>query len=561
MTRDSSSCFRRLSAALALIAPLLLQSASIRAEVETLRPGAAVAQIALRLASPVPLAVEGIVLDRGRLAEIYGARGGAPLWQGHPAWTAALEAAIADAASQGIPPESLGLESLRRAHGDVALTAAERDLLLTDRFLAYGAILVRGRVAIASIEDMWALPVPVFDPASAIAGLERLGPTAALESLAPASRSYERLRGALLHYELLVAAGGWQGLPVGTSLRLSDRGPLVVLLRQRLAAEGELPENLAGSEAFDAALALALSSFQRPNGLLADGRLGPATLAALNLTAADRVQQIRVNLERLRAMPHAMPPMRIEVQEASQMLTLYRAGKPALVSRVIVGAPIHPTPVLAATVERVVLDVAWDVPASIIGREIQPRLQSDPGYLARNHFVILGHAGGDPTGQDLDWRGTDILSMGWRLRQLPGPWNALGSVLLDMPNPYDVYLHDTPQRNLFALQQRDLSHGCVRVAAARDLGAALLGAPLPAPGGSTRSVPLATAMPVYFLYQTAFVDEDGTVEFRNDIYGRDARLAAAMALLDHEPSAPGTLPIAAGKSRPQIPPNLANVSP
>jgi murein L,D-transpeptidase YcbB/YkuD len=544
MTRVLTTTSRRLPSALAFLALLVLQTTSTRAAEEGVAPDAGMTEIALRLSSPIPLAVEGITLDRDQLIAIYGARGGTPLWQGNPAWPAALEAAIADAGSHGIPPESLGLDSLQHALRDVTLDVADRDLLLTDRFLVYGAILAHGRVAIASIEDLWGLPAPVFDPASAIALLERSGPTAALQALAPTSSGYELLRIALYRYEQMVAAGGWQPLPVDSSLCLSDRGPLVALLRQRLAAEGALPENLAGSEEFDAALERALSSFQRSHGLLADGRLGPATLAALNVPAVDRVQQIRVNLERLRAMPHAMPLTRIEVQEASQVLTFYSDNKPALVSRVIVGAPIHPTPVLAAAVERLVLDPAWDVPASIVEREIQPRLQRDPGYLLRNHYVILGRGDGDPTGQDLDWRKTDILSMGWRLRQLPGPWNALGNVMLDMPNQFGVYLHDTPQHDLFALQRRALSHGCVRVAAVRDLGAALLGAALPAPGGTTRSVQLATPMPVYFFYQTAFADADGTVEFRDDICGRDARLGAAIALFDGGSSAPGPFPIA-----------------
>ena len=154
--------------------------------------------------------------------------------------------------------------------------------------------------------------------------------------------------------------------------------------------------------------------------------------------------------------------------------------------------------------------------------------------------MILGREGGDPTGQDLDWKTTDFLAMGWQLRQLPGPWNALGSVMLDMPNQFDVYLHDTPYHNVFALPQRALSHGCVRVDLARDLASALLGAPLPAPGGPTRTAPLDAQVPVYFLYETAFVDVNGIVEFRDDIYGRDNRLAAAIAAAEagtHLPSA------------------------
>lgn len=499
------------------------------------------------LASASPLAVEGVVLDRAMIAAVYKRRQNRTVWSAHPDWPAALAAAVAGAEEHGIPPESLGLSSLQRGLGDPALDPARRDLFLTDRFLAYGAVLARGRVDLGGIEKLWALPAPAFDPVAAVAALEAAGgPAAALASLAPTAPDYKGLQAALARYEAYAAIGSWESLPSGTKLRLGDRGPMMQLLRRRLAAEGDLAGGEAESPLFDASLEAAVLGFQERHGLLADGRVGPATLAALNLTAADRVRQIRVNLERLRAMPHALPPTRIEVQQASQMLTLYGDGRPVLVSRVIVGAPIHPTPVLKAAVERVVLDPAWDVPASIIRNEIRPRLARDPGYLARNHYVVLG---GGPAG--------------WRLRQLPGPWNALGTVMLDMPNPFDVYLHDTPLRNLFALPQRALSHGCVRVEAVRELAGLLLGAPLPEPGGPTRGVPLAAPMPVYFLYQTVFADSDGSVAFRDDIYGRDARLATALAGIERNfpPPSPVISLDSPTKSCPEIAANFAELPP
>ena len=504
-------------------------------------------EIAQRLAVPGPLAVEGILLDRAALLAVYQSRQNRPIWAGYPGWPAALETAIAASDRDGIPPESLGLASLQRALGDQALGSADRDLLLTDRFLAYGAALARGRVDMASIDPLWALPAPIFDPVAAVARLESAGgPAPALQAMVPDSADYDRLRGALARYEAIAATGGWEILSPSTNLRLGDQGPGVQLLRRRLAAEGGLAADLAENPSFDLGLEAAVNSFQSRHGLLVDGHVGPTTVAALNLTAADRARQIRINLERLRASPHAYPATRIEVQQASQMLTFYRDGKPVLVSRVVVGAPLHPTPVLEAVVERVVLDPAWDVPASIIRNEIRPRLARDPGYLARNHYVVRGDNG---------------------LRQLPGPWNALGSVMLDMPNPFDVYLHDTPMQKFFALPQRALSHGCVRVEAVRELAGDLLGAPLPPPGsGPTRGVALAAPMPVYFLYQTAFAAADGTVEFRDDIYGRDARLAGVLAGVDQGPAeawAPAlsrAVP-ADAKSCPEIAANLAELRP
>jgi murein L,D-transpeptidase YcbB/YkuD len=191
--------------------------------------------------------------------------------------------------------------------------------------------------------------------------------------------------------------------------------------------------------------------------------------------------------------------------------------------RAIVGAPEHPTPVLHARMTSVLFNPPWNVPWSIIQNEIRPLLKRDPGYLERNGYAYVERNGGR------------------QLEQLPGPNNALGQIKFEMPNLDDIYLHDTPTRTLFARSRRALSHGCVRVEDPRGLASLVL-APSPAAApdaidqavasGETLSVPLPHAIPVYLLYWTAFVDADGQVEFRDDIYGRDRRLAAALEARD-----------------------------
>jgi murein L,D-transpeptidase YcbB/YkuD len=419
---------------------------------------------------------------------------------------------------------------MRQALADPGLDASDRELLLSDRFLAYAAILARGQISPNSYWSDWALPSQRFDPVAAAASLASAGgPAAALQSLRPGSADYAGLQQALARYAGAQAAGGWPVL-AATHLKPGASGQAVIDLRWRLAAEGYLTPGQAVSAAFDIELASAVMLFQRRHGLADDGAVGPLTLAALNVGAAERAGQIRLNLERWREMPRLWPATRIEVNVPAQTLTYYRGGSVALSSRVIVGDPKHHTPVLAAAVERVILDPAWNIPASIIANEIQPRLARDPGYLARTHTIILGRGAGDPYGRDVDWRHTRVLAMGWRLRQLPGAWNSLGSVVLDMPSPFDVYLHDTPVRSLFAQSQRALSHGCIRVEQVRALAALLLGLPeLPPAGGETRAIELTAPVAVYLLYQTAFIDQEGAVEFRDDIYGRDEKLAELLA--------------------------------
>jgi murein L,D-transpeptidase YcbB/YkuD len=238
MVRLLSLGLRALSSVLVIGAlGLCLAGGRAIAEGTTALPPAqaqAATEIAARLADPAPLSVEGIALDRTPLVAVFSARQNAPLWEGHPDWPAGLEVALAASANEGIPPESLGLTALQRALADPALSPAQRDLFLTDRFLAYGAMLARGRIDLASIETLWALPAPVFDPITAAAGLEKMGgPAMALQSLAPASADYDHLRIALARYETLAAAGGWESLPAGTKLRAGDQGPMVQLLRRR----------------------------------------------------------------------------------------------------------------------------------------------------------------------------------------------------------------------------------------------------------------------------------------------------------------------------------------
>jgi len=559
MARRLTFWARRAAGALVISVLLVLLARVSPAAADSVPAAPSYAQeISARLQSTMPLAVEGFLLDRALLVQVYRKRANAAIWEDHAHWAVSLQNALADAGTEGIPPASLGLQALQQALADPALAPAERDLILTDRFLAYAAILAHGRIDISSIDALWTLPAPLFDPAAAITSLIAAdGPAPVLQQMLPSSAGYERLRAAYGKYQQIAALGGWRSLPAATSLKFGDTGPLVASLSDRLAAEGDLASNQAGIGTFGTVLANAVSRFQQRHGLLVDGRVGPATLAALDISAEDRVRQLGINLERLRAMPRAWPATRIEAEQSSQMLTYYRDGKPLLVSRIIVGQANHPTPVLAAEVYRIVLDPAWVVPTSIIQHEIQPRLRWDPGYLAKNHMEITGREGGDPTGQDLNWKKTNILAMGWGLRQLPGPWNALGSVMLDMPNPFDVYLHDTPFHNLFNLPQRALSHGCVRVDLARELAGDLLGATLPDPGAPTRIVPLAKPVPVFFLYQTAFADADGTVEFRDDIYGSDARLAAAIDAVEEGVPEPSVGPIDTGPAIPGIAADLA----
>jgi murein L,D-transpeptidase YcbB/YkuD len=388
------------------------------------------------------------------------------------------------------------------------------------------------------VDRDWAIEPPSFDAAAQLAhALEADAVPAWLGGLQPARPEYAALVEALARYRRL-AAMGWPTLPAGEPLRSGDRGGRVRALRARLAAAGDLAPGELDDDRYGSEVAAAVRRFQARHGLAPDGIVGRATHRALDVPAAARAAQIALNLERWRWLPDDFGPRHVVANAAAATVELIDNGRVRLASRAVVGDPHHPTPVVASRVEAVVFHPVWHIPASIAHREIVPRLVGEPRLLADSDIVIAGREGTDPHGLAVDWAGRDPADQRVVLRQRPGPANPLGTVKLDMPNRFQVYLHDSPARELFARPMRTLSHGCVRVEAARALAALMLeGQPGWGPeriaralaAGATTRVPLAPPVPVYLLYWTAFVDVAGAVHFRDDVYGRDARLDAALA--------------------------------
>jgi len=484
-----------LSAGVALFAPADAQEASI--------------DLRGLLATEAGVRLDGRQIDRAALLAIYQAHDFAPLWIGEPQREAALLHALAGAAEHGLDPAAFAVPPT---------PPAERELLLTDAFLRYAAALARGRVESHDLESDWAFGVPAFDAGAALDRALAGDVGAVLAGLAPAEPGYRQLQDALARYRRIAAGGGWRRVPDTAKLTRGDHGPAVTALRRRLAAEGFLPAD-ALHGGFDGVVEQAVRRFQAQHGIAADGAVGPDTFRALDVPAAARIEQIRANLERWRELPRNWPRTRIEVNVPGATLTAIENGEPRLVMRAIVGAEDHPTPVMRAHMRAVLFNPSWTIPASIVKNEILPKVKHDAKYLERNHYVYRGAV----------------------LQQLPGAGNALGRVKFEMPNIYDVYLHDTPSRPLFKRVSRSLSHGCVRLENPRELALYLLSGrsgwaeediERVIAAGQTERVPLPHSLPVYLLYWTAFVDAEGAVEFRDDVYARDQRLTTALATRD-----------------------------
>jgi murein L,D-transpeptidase YcbB/YkuD len=280
----------------------------------------------------------------------------------------------------------------------------------------------------------------------------------------------------------------------------------------------------------------AVRRFQARHGLAPDGVVGATTLAALNVSVAERTRRMALNLERWRWLPRALGPRYLMVNSTAFRLDVVEGGRVTLSRRVIVGRTDWPTPIVSARATGFAFSPVWNVPRDIAAQEILPRVRARRDYLARERIRVF--AGAVEVSPDtIDWSAVTESTFAFRFVQAPGRGNPLGGVKLLLSNPFNVSLHDTPLPELFDAPVRTFSHGCVRVEGVAELAAHLLPPDSLWPADSIaiamadtaeRVVGLPQAVPVYFAYWTAWVDEDGIVQFRDDVYGWDARLAKAL---------------------------------
>ena len=418
------------------------------------------------------------------------------------------------------------------------------DLLLTDAFLIYGSHLVAGRINPERIDPQWFVSrreadlVQVLEVALTSAGIEK-----ALKSLLPLHAGYERLRQVLALYRKIAANGGWPSVPEGPKIQKGDRSDHIPILSQRLAVEGFF-ENSASSASpiFDEQLQQALKKFQIQNGLEPDGVLGRQTIKALNITVDERIRQIIVNMERWRWLPQDLGNRYILVNIAGFYLDVIEYQKPVMDMRIVAGKPYRRTPVFSDKLTYLVMNPYWAVPKTIAEKDILPKVKKDPAFLVKENLKIFQGWGADTKEIDpasVDWQAVTATNLGFRFRQDPGPQNALGRIKFMFPNQFDVYLHDTPSRELFAKARRDFSSGCIRIEKPVELAEYLLRDHPDWPLEKIRqtltddervekTVKLPEPINIHILYWTVWVGKDDLIHFSSDIYDRDKALDEAM---------------------------------
>ena len=475
------------------------------------------------------------------LASLYERNGFALAWTRRDALLELL-AAVVDAETHGLDPDDYHRPELERLLAREPLDAEERvdlDLLATDALVRLAYHLVFGKVDPERLDPHWNLAREI-DGEEAVAAIrstiEAPSVLLAIERFAPPHPAYARFRGALIRYRELALRGGFERVPEGPKLELGSEGPRVATLRRRLAAEGDLPREEAAGSSFDAALDAAVRRAQARHGLEPDGVAGRATLAALNVPVDERVDQIRLNLERARWVLHAVQGRLVLVDVAGFHLHSFEDGSD-WITRVIVGRPYRKTPIFRSTIRYLVLNPTWTVPPTIFAQDMLPALRKDPGYLAKKRLRVIDARGREIDARGIDWSTVSRKSFPYLLRQDPGPENALGRIKFVFPNPYSVYLHDTPAQELFAKAERAASSGCIRVEDPLTLAVSLLAdaenwsreaLEREIATGVTRTVNLREPVPVIVMYWTVDVDPDGTVQFKRDLYDRDADLLRAL---------------------------------
>ncbi|MDW4548621.1 L,D-transpeptidase family protein [Defluviimonas sp. D31] len=482
---------------------------------------------------------EAAASDRA-LAEFYRERNYQPLWTSgaDSGRRAALFGALDRAGEHGLPVERYGAADLRTAFAELR---SERqrgrlEVRVSAAFLRYARDVQTGFVDPASADEGIVREVPKRDPLQTLRSFAVADPAAFINELPPQIRQYGELRRARLDLEAVIARGGWGATVTAGTLRPGDSGPSVVALRDRLIRMGYVERS--ATPTFDGALQKAVQRFQFEHGLAPDGVAGPGTLAEVNVGAEARLHAVLVAMERLRWMNGIdLGKRHIWVNLPDFTAKIVDDGKVTFESVTVVGMNENGrrSPEFSDQMEFMVVNPTWNVPRSITVKEYLPMLQKNPRSVG--HLRITDRHGRVVNREATDFSQFTASNFPFRMSQPPADDNALGLVKFMFPNPWNIYLHDTPSKSLFQKEVRAFSHGCIRLGRPFDFAYALLARQTDDPVGlferhlKTRSettVRLDQPVPVHLVYFTAWPSARGEIEYRRDVYGRDARVFDAM---------------------------------
>jgi murein L,D-transpeptidase YcbB/YkuD len=486
------------------------------------------------------------------LERFYRNRNYQPAWMGNDGSFPHAETmlgAIEEVSNEGLMPDSYHFypirvltEQLRKGDMLTPELIAELDVLLTDSFLMLGCQFSAGCDNPVTLQSEWFLNRNDLDVDLILYDALREGTVKEnLREMLPIQTEYSRLRQKLLQYREVVSKGGWPTLSGEALIKKGSEGNTVTVLKKRLMISNDLDFSSIGEESkYDGNLERAVIRFQKRHGISADGIIGPETVRAMNAPAEQRLRQIEVNLERMRWISRNLGHRYVLVNIADFKLDVVEYGHVVLSMDVIVGKPFWNTPVFSKKMKYLILNPSWSIPESITKEELVPKIKNDPEYLTRHNMKIFRSWNRDAAEippDAIDWEDITAETFPYILRQEPGPSNPLGRIKFMLPNKFHVYLHDTPAKGRFAQNSRAFSHGCIRLQKPDDFAAYLLQDDLEWDSDKIRAVTegdtridLVYPINVHIAYLTAWVDEAGVLQFRDDIYERDDRLYKALRM-------------------------------
>ena len=510
-------------------------------------------QIVNRIGGPEPSAKiappEGLPSLSPLLFQFYEGREFRPAWSDDfgpsPEAEDFLEV-IRSAYREGLNPEDYQLNKIEEGLSDLYASQiglepydvaelAGLDLILTQAFFLYASHMVDGRVDHQNIYPDWVVNEKSVDLAAVLnEALEAKEMQKTLADLEPPYPRYAGLKETLVQYQAIAESGGWAQVPSGPKLQMGSRGKRVAILRQRLIISGDLAATVQDKPyVFDRDLESAVRKFQKRHGLKDDGRVGKSTLKDMNVPVETRIRQIALNMDRLRWLSDDMGRNYIFVNIADFSLEVMEDERPVMVMRIIAGKDEQRSCVLSAKMTYLELNPFWRVPDSIAAKEILPQIKKEPGYLEQKNIKVFKDWKDNAKEMDprlISWPRVRASNLGYKFRQEPGPLNPLGRIKFIFPNECEIYIHDTPARHLFGRTRRDLSHGCIRVEKPVELATYLLRNKetwmqkkilTEIKKGKRQVVMLTEPVNVHIFYGTAWVDRDGVLQFRNDIYHAD----------------------------------------
>lgn len=408
------------------------------------------------------------------------------------------------------------------------------DLLMTDALILYASHLVSGRVEQSKLRSKWDVelnprPKNIDSLLTVTLFNKEIGP--ALEKVKPQHYLYKLMKFNLKSYREIKSNGGWSEISTGKTLKNEMIDARIIEIRAYLKITQDLKTGVVKNDSlFDDELEEAVKKFQTRHNLTSDGVIGKGTLEQMNVPVEDRIDMIRINLERLRWVFHHPDDDFLLVNIAGFYVKRFRNRKEVFSSRVIVGKYHKESPIFKGEMKYMVINPTWTLPYSIATHETLPKLKKNPGYLSEKHMEIMDRSGNILNPDNIDFDKYSRGNFPFIIRQKAGPWNALGQVKFIFPNKYSVYLHDTPSRGLFNRQDRAFSHGCIRTESKWELFMSLMDDPEVwnmdkinkiLKSGKTTTINLPEPINIYIMYWTCRVDQENNLYFMKDIYKRD----------------------------------------